>query len=123
MNANIELDYDVAPPKHPRSIEPYFVVWCDPTGINTGIEADEGELQGETIISAEWTIPEGLTKVSQNQNAVTINGTSYGAGTVATVWLSDGSDNSFYELTCTITTATRTLPKTFILPVSKKSQV
>ena len=120
MITPVELEFDVAIPKHPLSSEPYFVVWCDPTGINTGASADEGELQGETIVSAEWTIPAGLTKVSETTGAVTINGVSYPANTVTTVFLLGGTDGEYYEITVTITTATRTLSKTFILPVSKK---
>jgi hypothetical protein len=115
-----DLIFDEAATKHPDSIEPYFVVWCDMDGTNSGAAADDGELQGETIVTATWTVPSGLTKVSQNQNAVTINGTAYGVNTVATVYLSGGTDNSFYEIKCSITTLTRTLAKTFILPVSKK---
>ena len=107
-----------AVPKHPISIEPYFVVWCDPTGLNTGAEADDGELQGEAIVTATWTVPTGLTKVSSNQNAVTIDGVSYAANTVTTVWLSGGTDGETYTLLIQITTATRTLAKTFTLPVS-----
>lgn len=120
MTTEIQLEYDIAVPKHPLSSEPYFIVWCDPTGINTGAAADEGELQGETITGATWTIPDGLTKVSDTHGAVTINGVAYAANTVTTVWLSGGTDGEFYEITVVITTATRSLPKTFILPVSKK---
>lgn len=115
-----EYTYDMAAIKHPGSIEPYFVVWCDKDGTNSGAAADDGELQGETITSVTWTIPADLIKVSQNQNAVTINGIPYSANTVATVFLSGGTDGTYYEITCTITTATRTLAKTFILPVNKK---
>lgn len=113
-------DFDIAIPKHPDSSEPYFVVWCDPTGVNTGAAADEGELQGQTISAVEWILPDGLTKVSETTGAVTIDGVSYGANTVSTVVLSGGADGSFYEITVRITTATRILAKTFILPVSKK---
>lgn len=115
-----EYTYDVAEPKHPDSNEPYFVVWCDPTGLNSGAAADEGELQGETITTVDWDVPDDLTKGVTNQDAVTINGTTYAANTVATVWLSGGIDGSFYEITCKIHTATRILPKTFVLPVTKK---
>lgn len=120
-----ELIFDVAPVKHPDSNEPYYLVWCDRDGTNTGAAADDGELQGETISSVVWTIPTGLTKESQNQDAVVINGVSYAANTVSTVWLSGGTDGTYYEITAKITTSPsgRILPKTFILPVSKKSQV
>lgn len=108
-----------ADPKHPLSIEPYFVVWCDPSGINTGAAADDGMLQGETITGSTWTVPTGITKVSNNDNAVTIDGVAYGAGTVSTIWLSGGTDQVDYEITVVITTPTRTLAKTFTLPVDK----
>ena len=106
--------------KHPSSIEPYFVVWCDPSGTNTSATANKGQLQGETIVTSTWTVPSGITKVSDNTNAVTINGISYGASTVSTAFFSGGTDGQAYEIKNVITTATRTLAFTFTLPVSSQ---
>src|SRR3990172_6649420 len=93
------------PPKDPNAIEPYFIVWCDPTGINTGAAADHGELQGATILTATWTVPTGITKASSNQGAVTIHGITYPVNTVCTIWLSGGTDGTDYDLSCLITTS------------------
>lgn len=107
-----------APPKDPNSVEPYFIVWCDADGTNDGSASDTGELQGATISTATWTVPSGITKDSSNQNAVTIKGVSYGVNTVATVWLSGGTDGTDYDLLCRITTSdSRTLDKTITVPV------
>ncbi len=109
---------DIAPFKDPNSIEPYFVVWCSKNGVNDGSASDTGELQGATISTVTWTVPTGLTKDSQNQNAVTINGVSYAINTVATIWLSSGTANTDYDILCRITTSDgRTLDKTMTVPV------
>ena len=106
------------PPKDPNSIEPYFIVWCDNDGTNTGAGTDDGELQGATISTAAWTLPTGITKDSSNQNIVIIHGVSYAANTVCTIWLSGGTDNTDYDLLCRITTSDgRTLDKTITVPV------
>ena len=116
---DIEFAYDVADPKHPSSSEPYFVVFCDKDGTN--VAGDEGDLQGETISSATWTVPTGLTKGITNTSAVIISGVSYPANTVATCWFSGGTDGTYYEITVSIiTSGGRTLAKTFILPVTKR---
>lgn len=104
--------------KDPDSIEPYFIVWCDPDGTNDGSANDKGELQGATIVSATWTVPTGITKNSSNQNAVTIHGVNYVVNTVTTIWLSGGTAGADYDLTCRITTSdARTLDKTITIPV------
>lgn len=106
------------PSKHPSAVEPYFVVWCSDDGTNDGSANDNGELQGATISTVTWTVPAGITKDSDNKSAITINGVSYGANTVCTIWLSSGTDQTDYELTCTITTSdTRTLAKKIKIPV------
>jgi hypothetical protein len=111
-------NFDVMPSKDPNNIEPYFIVWCDQDGTNTGAATDDGELQGATIATATWTVPTGLTKDSSNQNAVTISGVSYGVNTVATIWLSAGIPGVDYPIRCIITTSdSRTLDKTIIIPV------
>jgi hypothetical protein len=106
------------PSKDPNSVEPYFVVWCDEDGTNNGLAADGGELQGATIATATWTAPTGITKVSSNQNAVSIGGVSYAANTVCTIWLSGGTNRVDYALVCRITTSDgRTLDKSIVVPV------
>lgn len=106
------------PSKDPDDIEPYFVVWCDKDGTNSGAVADDGELQGATISTSTWTVPSGITKASDNTDAVTINGVSYGANTVATIWLSSGTNNTDYEIVNKITTSDgRTLSKSITIPV------
>jgi len=108
------------PSKDPDNIEPYFIVWCDKDGTNDGSTSDNGELQGATISTATWTVPTGITKASSNQNAVTIAGVTYGANTVCTIWLSGGTDNTKYTLSCKITTSdARTLDKSIIIPVEQ----
>lgn len=49
---------------------------------------------GDTIVSSEWIVPDGLTKDSQSTTT-----------TVATVWLSGGTAGQAYEITNRITTS------------------
>ena len=106
------------PPKDPDAVEPYYIVWCDIDGTNDGGASDDGELQSATISTATWTVPTGITKDSDNKDAVTINNVSYGANTVATIWLSAGTDNTDYDLLCRIVTSdSRTLDKTITIRV------
>ena len=106
------------PAKDPDAVEPYFVVWCDEDGTNDGSANDTGELQGATISTVTWTVPTGITKSSDNKNAVTIAGVDYGANTVCTIWLSGGTANTDYDLACKITTDdSRTLEKTITVRV------
>ena len=108
------------PSKDPQSIEPYFIVWCDEDGTNTGAASDRGELQGAKIDTATWTVPTGLTSPSNNTDAVTINGVAYAADTVTTIWLSVATANKNYDCHCKIETdevAPRTLEKTITIPV------
>ena len=108
------------PDKHPDSIEPYFIVWCDIDAKNDGSTTDDGELQGAEIATCEWILPDGIESIDDNIDAVTINAVDYAANTVSTIWLSGGSSGSEYRLTCIITTdetPVRTLAKTIIIPV------
>jgi len=109
------------PAKDPSDVEPYFVVWCDKDGTNDGSATDDGELQGATISTATWTVPTGITKDSDNENAVTIDAISYGANTVATIWLSSGAANTDYTIECKITTSdSRTLTQSIVVPVRER---
>ena len=102
------------PEKDPASVEPYYVVWCDKDGTNDGSEDDTGELQGATISSSSWAVtPSGITTASGTTAAVTIRSVVYAINTVATIWLSSGTDGSQYEVANTIVTSdSRTLKKT-----------
>jgi len=106
------------PTKDPQNVEPYFIVWCDEDGTNDGSANDSGELQGATISAVAWTVPTGITKDSDNTNAVTIGGVDYGANTVCTIWLSGGTADTDYDLLCDIDTDdSRTLQKTITVRV------
>jgi hypothetical protein len=112
---------DYVPAKDPDSVEPYHFVWCSKDGTNDGTASDTGELQSATISSATVTVDSGLTKDSDNTNAVTIAGVSYDINTVVTVWLSGGTANTDYNVLCRITTSdSRTLDKTMIVPVREQ---
>ncbi len=105
------------PPKDPDAVEPYFIVWCDEDGTNDGIANDAGELQGATISTSGWTVA-GITEDSSDKDAVTIAGIDYGANTVATIWLSGGTDGVDYDLLNQIITSdARTLEKTIMVMV------
>jgi hypothetical protein len=107
---------DYVPSKDPGNIEPFFFVYCDKAGTN--VSGDDGELQGATIASYTLTIPTGITKTTDNKNAVTIAGISYGASTVVSVWLSSGTAGTEYSCRCAaVTSDGRTLYKTMIIPV------
>ena len=106
------------PPKDPNAVEPYFVVWCSKDGTNDGTTSDTGELQGGTISASSWTVPTGITADSDNTDAVSIAGVSYGINTVATVVLSGGTAGYVYDLLNRITTSDgRTLDKTICIRV------
>ena len=85
------------PPKDPSALEPYFIVWCDEDGTNDGTAGDAGELQGATIGTSGWTVT-GITEDSSDKAAVTIASVAYDVDTVATIWLSGGTDGVDYEL-------------------------
>jgi len=106
------------PPKDPNAVEPYHIVWCSKDGTNDGTTSDTGELQGATISTSAWTVPSGITEDSSATGAITIAGISYGVNTVSTIWLSGGTDNYVYELSCRIVTSDiRTLDKTICIRV------
>lgn len=80
-------------------------------------------LDGDTIASATWTVGAGLTINSQtiNASAVTIDGVSHPANTVATAWLSGGTAGQSYTVACRITTAGgRTDERTFRVVVRER---
>ena len=109
------------PPKDPNAVDFYHIVWCSEDGTNDGGARDTGELQGATISTTTWTIPTGITKDSDNKNAVTMRGISYGANTVTNILLSSGTDGTDYELLNRISTSDgRTLDKTITIQVREQ---
>lgn len=91
--------------KDPNAVAKFHIRWCDPTGLNDGSVQDRGFLQGATISTATWTPPAGITKDSDNKDAVEIGGITYAANTVATVVLSGGTAGTTYTLLCRIVTS------------------
>ena len=64
----------------------------------------------DTIATATWTVPTGLTKASQSNTTTT-----------ATAWLSGGKVGATYQVTCSITTAGgRTDARTIEIRVAKR---
>jgi len=106
--------------KGPAEIRPFHVIWCSLDGRNDGGARDTGELQGATISTSVWTVPDGITKSSDNTSAVEVKGIEYGAGTVATIWLSGGTNLESYVLRNTITTTdARTLTQDLTILVGQ----
>lgn len=67
---------------------------------------------GETISTATWTVPSGLTNVSS-----VIDSTHKDT----TIWLSGGTSGQYYSISCQITTsASRTFERTATLGVKEK---
>lgn len=83
------------PPRAPDAIRTYGLDW-------SGTLAS-----GDTLASVAWTVPAGLTLVSQGANSeiVTEGRNSYAAGTLALVRLSGGTAGTDYTLTCAVVTA------------------
>lgn len=80
-------------------------------------------IENDTIATVTWTVQSGLTKASQSVNSgtVVIDGTSYAANTVATVWLSGGTAGTEYTVACRITTTGgRTDERTFRVKVTQR---
>ncbi len=96
--------------KDPNAVVDYHVAWSD-------------WLAGDTIATATWTLATGLVKDSQsiNSGALTLDGVSHGANTVATVWISGGTAGAEYSVACRITTAGgRTDERTFRVVVRER---
>lgn len=104
--------------KDPNSVEPFYVVWCSPDNTNDGTASDTGELQGATISTSTWTLDSGITENSSGTAEITIKGITYGVNTVATIWLSGGTDGTNYDLLDRIVTSdSRTLDYTITIKV------
>lgn len=67
----------------------------DPDAVlDYGFDWSEWLQTGETLSSATWTVPSGITKNSQSIS-----------NTVSLAWLSGGTANTDYILQCKITTS------------------
>lgn len=96
------------PPKDPDAKLDYRFDWApraNNSGLTNWLEA------GETILTYEVTVPAGLTKVSDSL---------VDEGTAVVVWISGGTNEVDYPITCKITTAQRIDVRTSILPVRNR---
>lgn len=83
--------------KDPGSKLDYSIDWSD-------------WLQEDTLLTAVWTIPDGLTKESEEHTS-----------TFALVWISGGTAGANYTCTCVITTAGgRTDERSIIISVRER---
>lgn len=79
--------------KDPDATLDYTVNWASEDGTNDGSSSDTGWLQGDTITASTWTVPAGLTRVSDSNT-----------DTTATIFISGGTAGKRYRLTNKITT-------------------
>ena len=104
--------------KDPGSVEPFYVVWCSPNNTNDGSTSDSGVLQSATITTSTWTVDTGITKDSDAKTGVTVQGITYSANTVATIWLSSGTDGTNYAcVNKVVTSDSRTIYHTITIKV------
>lgn len=76
---------DAWPWKRPEDSDSFGFDWTD-------------KLDGESISTVTWSVPSGLTKLSETTT-----------GAVTSALISGGAAGAVYDVSCTITTATRTL--------------
>lgn len=79
----------------------------DPQAVRTyGVYWGNNLAHGDTIASSNWTVPTGLTKVSEGVNEAEVieANFTYPIGTVAQVRLSGGTAGVDYTLLCHIIT-------------------
>ena len=83
----------------------------DPDAVlDYGFDWDDWLATAETISSTSWTVPSGITKDSDQYD-----------DTTAKVWLSGGTVDTEYELTCQIATSGgRTDDRSFIIEVQER---
>lgn len=91
-------DYDLDLPYYPVDFEK------DPDGVKLLRFDWARELDGDTIASVDYLLPDGLTE-----------GTNGGTGSYRTVKVSGGTAGNVYRVTCRITTTTsaETMDKTY----------
>jgi hypothetical protein len=88
------------PDKDPADVLDYALDWSDQLSLTS---------PADTISSATWTVPAGLTAGAQSV-----------LGGVATIWLSAGVAGTDYTITCRIVTAgARTLERSVMLFVKE----
>lgn len=101
------------------------VIWCSLDGTNTGADNDTGELGGETISSQTWSVVSGAATLTPSLASVTIlhadgNAVTYAINTVGTVTITGitaDSSGNLELLNRIITSGSRTLDQTIIIPV------
>lgn len=104
--------------KDPADVKDYHIAWGDST--NDASADDDGLLQGDTISTQTWTVPSGITKDSDTVQAsiITIEGVSWPADTISTIWVSGGTADIDYTVSCAIVTAQgREYTRRIIIPV------
>lgn len=84
-------------------------IWVkDPSStLTVGLWWQDVAARGGTLQSVAWTVPAGLTKVSEGINTTSLvdDGTTYPVGQVALVRLSGGAALADIDIVCRITTA------------------
>ena len=96
--------------KDPDAVVDFPVVWYD-------------WLDGDTLSSHEVSADTGITVDSSaiNSGIVTVEGTSYAANNVVTVWLSGGTAGEEYDIAVKVVTAgERTDERTFRVVVLER---
>lgn len=83
-------------------------IWVkDPQStLAVGLHWEDVIERGDTLASAIWSVPDGLTKISEEINSapMTDAGVIYAANEVALVKLSGGTVGMDYVITCEVTT-------------------
>ena len=74
--------------------------------LTVGLWWEDVIVRGDTLASVSWTVPTGLTKLSEGVNTAAIDdaGTIYPIGTVALLRLSGGVADLDYDCVCQVTT-------------------
>lgn len=104
--------------KDPDDTDNFTFYFCAKDGTNSTASGG-GWLAGATISSYTLTVVTGTVTVdSDNKDAVTIDGVSYGANTVVTATVSGGTDEEDAEIRCRVTTSdSRIADKTGVITV------
>lgn len=96
--------------KDPDAVIDRAINWASADGTNNGGSDDTGWLQGDTISTSTWIVDTGITKDSDSNDTK-----------IATIWLSGGTANQFYEVTNRIVTAAgRTEDRTLLINVLER---
>ena len=104
--------------KAPNDVQRYHTIWCDLDGTNDGGSSDDGTLQGAAVSTSTWMLDSGLTEISSDTDAATVEAVSYGVNTIATIRIAEGLNGQVYEAVNRVTTSDgRTLDKTITIKV------